>query len=374
MMRVAYVYDLRANDIMVQSGRPWSILRQLQRRANVEPVFPISHWKKYLYTPKYAFYRSVHLTYRPDREPAVLRSMARQIERRLARMNFDRIFAPGSHVLTFLDSDVPKVLCSDATFASVVGQYGDFSDCAPEYLRQGHAQEAMALEKCKAVIYPSEWAARSAIEDYGVDPHKVHVVPFGANLEVPPPAAIAEAIELRDFDRLRVLFVGRDWRRKGGNLVLEAAALARRDGVPVQVDIVGPSSCPAELPDYARYHGLLVKSEPNDRSIFEKLMREAHILFVPSRAENFGMSFCEAAAFGIPSLATAVGGIPTIVRTGISGWSLPLEAGAPAYAEILGQCYADPGRYRLLAHSSREFYDANLTWDAFGERLIQILS
>jgi glycosyltransferase involved in cell wall biosynthesis len=374
MMRVAYVYDLAADDVMVQSGRPSSILRQLGRLTELEAIFPLNHWVKYAFAPKYAFYKMRKRTYRADREPAVLQSMARQIERRLRGKSVDRIFAPGSHVLSCLETDVPKVLCADATFASVVDRYGEFLDCAPEYLRQGHAQEAQALAKCAAVIFPSEWAARSAIEDYGVDRTKIHIVPFGANLDVPAAAAVEEAIEAREFNRLRVLFIGRDWQRKGGELMLEAAAIAQRNGVPFEIDIVGPSRPPADLPDYVRYHGLLMKSVPSDRLVLGRLMREAHILFVPSRAENFGMTFCEAAAFGIPSLSTSVGGIPTIVRPGISGWCLPIEADACDYAEILGKCYADPAEYRQLARSARAFYDANLTWDAFGERLIQILT
>jgi glycosyltransferase involved in cell wall biosynthesis len=229
------------------------------------------------------------------------------------------------------------------------------------------------LENCASVIFPSEWAARSAVDDYGVDLTKIHVVPFGANLDVPAAEAVEQAIEDRKFDRLRVLFIGRDWQRKGGELVLQAAAIARRQGVPVEIDIVGPSRRPADLPEHVHYHGLLVKNVEADKNTFDRLMREAHMLFVPSRAENFGMTFCEAAAFGIPSLTTRVGGIPTIVRPGVSGWCLPLAAEASDYADVLGNCYGDRDGYRRIARSARAFYDANLTWDAFGERLMQIL-
>src|SRR5665213_268924 len=233
-------------------------------------------------------------TYRADREPAFLRSLARQVMRRLDTCNVDRIFAPGSHVLSFLDVDVPKILCADATFASMIGQYDGFSNCAPEYLRQGHAQEARALENCAHAIFPSEWAAHSAINDYGMDARKVHVVPFGANLEVPTLQIIETAIDARKFDTFRILFVGREWKRKGGDLVLRAADLARRDGVPVEVDIVGPDRRPGVLPDYVRWHGLILQRDDDARKRLERLFFDAHVMFVPSRAENFGMTFCEA--------------------------------------------------------------------------------
>jgi glycosyltransferase involved in cell wall biosynthesis len=156
--------------------------------------------------------------------------------------------------------------------------------------------------------------------------------------------------------------------------MLQAVALARQKGVPVEIDIVGPARAPAKLPDYARFHGMLVKRVQRDKAALDRLMRRSHILFVPSRAENFGMIFSEGAAFGIPSLSTAVGGITSVVRSGLSGWSLPVEADAEAYAEILSNCYKDPEGYRRLARTTREFYDKNLTWDAFGRRLVEILA
>jgi glycosyltransferase involved in cell wall biosynthesis len=373
MMRVAYIYDLLADDVTIQSGRPWSILKQLERRAELETVFPLSHRMKYAFMPKRLAYRMIHRTYRPDREPAFLRSLARQARERLANRRIDRIFAPGSHVLSFLELDVPKVLCADATFAAMVDQYDGFCNCAPEYLRQGHEQEARALQNCAAAIFPSEWAARSAINDYSIDPRKVHVVPFGANLEVPPADLVGTAINRRTFDRFRILFVGREWKRKGGDVVLRAAELARRDGVPVEVDVVGPDRIPEALPDYVTWHGLILKRTDEGRARLERLFSDAHVMFVPSRAENFGMTFCEAAAYGLPSLTTNVGGIPTIVRNGVTGWSLAVESDARAYADVIGAAFADQAEYRRLAHSSRAFYDANLTWDAFGDRLMEIL-
>jgi len=372
-MRVAYVYDLPANDITVQSGRPFSILKQLQQRTVVEPIFPLNNWLRYAYAPKYMLYRGLNRTYRPDREPGMLRFLARQAESQLRDVDVDWVFAPGSHVLAFLGSDVPKVLCADATFANVVQQYAEFSDCSAGYLRQGHDQETKALTNCAAAIYPSAWAAQSAVNDYGADPAKVHVVPFGANFDVPSAQSISQAIEQRSFETMRILFIGRDWKRKGGDIVLQAAAIARQHGVPVEIDLVGLDRVPAALPSYVRNHGLLLKSVPQDRHRLERLMRQAHLLFVPSRAENFGMTFCEAAAYGIPSLSTDVGGISTIVRPGISGWCLPLEADAQAYATILEQCFSDIGNYRQLAYSARNFYDSTLTWDAFGDRLMEIL-
>src|SRR3546814_4359046 len=64
-----------------------------------------------------------------------------------------------------LDVPCPKVFCADATFS--------FSNAAEEYLALGHEQERKALANCDAAIYPSDWAANSAISDYGAPPEKI---------------------------------------------------------------------------------------------------------------------------------------------------------------------------------------------------------
>ncbi len=372
-MNVAYAYEHSADDIEVRSGHPRFILDQLQKRANVRRVFPLDRRSRFRFAPRALFHRLSGRTYLPDREPALLKSYARQIARQVGNGDVDCVFAPDSTVLTCLDTDIPKVFCADATFANVVDAYDDYRNCAARYADQAHAQETHALATCSAAIYPSDWAARSAVEVYGAAPEKVHVLPFGANVRVPPRRAVDLAIERRRFNPMRLLFIGREWRRKGADIVLEACRIARHGGVRLAVDIVGIEQTPQTLPPFVRNHGTLRKSDPTERRQLEALLAEAHLLFVPSRAENYGIAFSEAAAYGVPSLASDVGGIPTVVRDDVSGYALPAGSPAEHYASVIRDCALDAGRYRDLAHSSRDFYDRNLSWDLFGERLMAIV-
>lgn len=373
-MNVGYAYELPADDINTRSGHPYSILRQLEKRARVERLFPLNRAWKYAFVPKYLHHKSAGRVYRPNREPLLLRSYASQIKRRLRNGNADCIFAPSSIVISDLDIDLPKIFCADATFANVVEFYEEYSRCAPEYMRLAHEQERRALANCTAAIYPSEWAARSAIEDYHADSRKVHVVPFGANVKAPPRDVVARSIEGSKFEPFRILFIGRDWKRKGGDIVLRTCEMVQRDRIPLRLDLVGLDDVPEPLPTYAVNHGVLEKNndEKNDR--LQELLMQAHLLFVPSRAENYGMAFCEAAAYGVPSLSTDIGGIPTVVRTGETGFSLPADSPPEAYAQAIHECISHPKRYAELAWSARRFYDSALNWDAFGEKLIAILS
>lgn len=372
-MQVAYAYEHPADDIEVRSGHPYFMLRELEKRARVAQVFPLGRRHRYLFAPKLAYHKLRGRTYMPDREPLLLKSFATQVTRRLNGSDADCLFSPSSCVTSFLDIDLPKVFCADATFANVIDAYDEYRNCAPEYVRLAHAQEARALANCAAAIYPSDWAARSAIEDYGANPAKVHVLPFGANVAVPPADLVARSIERRCFDPLRILFVGRDWQRKGGDIVLQACDIAVRNGMRLRLDVVGIDQPPEPLPDFATSHGSLAKSDPGQRDRFEALLSQAHLLFVPSRAENYGIAFSEAAAFGVPSLSSTAGGIPTVVRPGVSGNALPTDSPPEAFARAIQDCVADRSRYNDLAWSARCFHDRRLSWDVFGDRLMGIL-
>jgi glycosyltransferase involved in cell wall biosynthesis len=372
-MKIAYAYEYRADDINVRSGHPFFILDQLQRRAAVERIFPLDQSRKYAFAPKFLTYKLRGRTYRPDREPLLLKSLASQVARRLDGSDARFVFSPSSSALAFLDSDVPKIFCADATFANVVDAYDEYRNCAAEYVRKAHAQEHRALATCAAAVYPSHFAARSAVDDYGADPRKVHVLPFGANVRVPSPAEVTAMICSRSLDPLRVLFVGRDWKRKGGDIVVAACEIARRRGCRLTLDIVGPEGLPEPLPEFARSHGQLLKSDPRQRRQLEGLLARTDLLFMPSRVENYGIAFSEAAAYGIPSLGSAVGGIPTVVRPGLSGHVLPADSPPEAYAAVLCECAGDRDRYRGLSRSARRFHDDHLTWERFADRLLGIM-
>jgi hypothetical protein len=118
-----------------------------------------------------------------DREPLVLKAYARQVAKRLSAASVDLVFSSSTLPIAHLQCGPPIFFWTDATFASMRGFYLDPKIVAESCVRDGNAAERAALERCRLAIYSSEWAARSAIVDYGIDPNKVRIVPFGANLE-----------------------------------------------------------------------------------------------------------------------------------------------------------------------------------------------
>jgi glycosyltransferase involved in cell wall biosynthesis len=311
-------------------------------------------------------------TYRADRQWLYLRWLARQVERAAAARGCDVIFSPGSQAVTLLREGIPTVFCADAPFGALVDFYPYWSNITPLYRKHAFEQEANAHARCAAAIYPSRWAAEAAIKFHGAAPEKTHVIPFGANVDAPPASVIDSMLRARGSSPLNVLFSGRDWARKGGNLAVEACRRVREAGREVILHMVGVR---AEAPtdSFIVGHGVLDKRHAAHRATLKHLLSICHVFFTPSRAEAYGMSFCEASAWAMPSLTTAVGGIPSIIENGNTGWTLPPEADANAYAGKLLEMTSSVDQYRAMAWRARRDYEARLNWPAFIDRLWPIL-
>ena len=81
---------------------------------------------------------------------------------------------------------------------------------------------------------------------------------------------------------------------------------------------------------------------------------------------------CEANSFGVPCLATNVGGIPTIIRDGVNGKLFAVDD-ARSIASAAGEIFRDPDAYNHLAESSFAEYESRLNWRVAGQTVRKLL-
>lgn len=154
----------------------------------------------------------------------------------------------------------------------------------------------------------STWAADSFVDDYGVNPLRVSVNPPGIDTR----RWARTAGEPDSASPMRVLFVGGDFRRKGGDLVLD---WWRRAPIgSVQLDVVTQDDIDEEP-------GLTVHRnfEPNSPGLLE-LFHRCDVFALPSLGECFGIAAVEAIAAGLAAVVSDVGGFGDIVDDGHSGF------------------------------------------------------
>jgi starch synthase len=246
--------------------------------------------------------------------------------------------------------------------------------------------ERTAIEAADAVIAVSHGMREDILGCYpALDPARVHVVHNGIDtvLYRPTPGAAALARHGIDPDRPYVLFVGRITRQKGVPHLLRAARSLAPSAQLVLC--AGAADTPAldrefrELVDELRElrDGVFWIPEMLPRPEVVQLLTQAAVFVCPSVYEPLGIVNLEAMACGTAVVASAVGGIPEVVRDGVTGLLVPFDEQDPAafeaaLAEALNSVIADPAAAARMGEAGRERAVREFGWDAIARRTVAV--
>ena len=180
--------------------------------------------------------------------------------------------------------------------------------------------DAFVFRRASAITATSRWAADNLVKRYPDCGTKVHVMPYPVRAHFLPSIVDMRFERRTDPDRpVQLLFVGGDFPRKGGPELLDAwhsggfadrAVLHLVTGWPLAQD---------ELPVGVR----LVRDVAPHSDRWRELWRTSDLFVMPARHEAFGLVYQEAAAAGLPVVATRINAVPEIVKDGQSGILVP---------------------------------------------------
>lgn len=293
------------------------------------------------------------------------RGYARQLGPILRQHPSGVVFALSTVPIANLNTDLPIFLYTDATLKNVENYYPDFTGISPKSMKAGHALERRALAKCRHIFYTSEWARQSAINDYGVNAERTSVLTRGANfVGANNEDETRRFVAARAKDKICLLLIGIDYKRKGVDIAVGAVSELQRRGVDAQLTVVGCNLPPeVEALPYVHNVGFLSKQKPEEEHRLRELFQMSHFFILPTRAECNAIVVLEACSFGLPILATDTGGVGTCVIEGVTGRTMPFEAGGIEYADAIQDLIADRGAYESLCLSAFRKYSAELNWD-----------
>lgn len=213
--------------------------------------------------------------------------------------------------------------------------------------------EHAAAHGAAMVLTRSAYARRSLIEDYGLSAERVAVVGGGVNFASLPEQASADAP--------RVLFIGRDFERKGGDLLLAAFARVRERLPEAELWMLTDQPVSGE--------GVRRIAPTYDRACIAALYRAAGVFAMPARSETWGDVFLEAMAHGLPCIGSNRDAMPEIIRHGETGFIVE-PTDLDDLTQALELLLRDSATRHMIGAQGRARAVAEFTWDAVVGRML----
>jgi glycosyltransferase involved in cell wall biosynthesis len=269
------------------------------------------------------------------------------------RYNLQHVAPPAMPVATY----------DDGTFAQFM-RHPDSDprrNAFPERdVRRWCARQAAAARRATACCVPTEWAASSMVDDYGVARDRVHIVGMGHRPRHPDRGA-------RDWSTPRFLFVGVDWGRKNGDLVVRAFARFHDLCPEAVLDVVGDHP-PLRGPGVVG-HGFLPREDKSAQEALDDLYARATVFVLPSRFDPSPVASLEAASAGLPVIGTTEGGAGELLGNAAICVHPDDEDGLLEAMRRL----AEPGTARLLGREAARRAQQS-TWEAVARRIVESLT
>jgi glycosyltransferase involved in cell wall biosynthesis len=333
---------------------PWLLDKAIRALQKLSRLFFKAEW-----IPKYSLLKNFY---------AML-----VLKGKMKGRKYDFLMAPAAAPeLAYLQTDTPIVYFGDATYKIYSETYHkEFRNVSRFSKWEGEHLEKKALDKSSLAIFTSQWAADSAVEDYGVPVGKTEIILFGANMDLIPPRDII--YRKNENKTLTLLFLAVDWERKGGNIAFDTLKNLCDQGIDTKLFVCGCVPPAEYVHPQMEVIPFINKNDPEQYKLFVEILSSSHFLILPTRADCSLIVANESNSYGVPAITTIVGGVPDVVIDGVNGYCLPLQAGGDDFAKLIRDIFTDQVRYAKLIESSRNRFEATLNWDKWAEQFKEAL-
>jgi glycosyltransferase involved in cell wall biosynthesis len=243
--------------------------------------------------------------------------------------------------------EIPTVVSLDATpinFDTVGGPYGHRPSRFRIVEKAKNAIMRRNFSEARRLVIWHEAGKRSLIDDYGVPTERISVIPPGIDLER---WKFSRDSSVRTGP-IRLLFVGGDFRRKGGETLLKAFGSRLLHECELDIATREPVDT-AGMANVRVHHGL----GPNAPGLID-LYARADVFVFPTLADMLPLAIMEALAAGLPVIATTVGYLGEQVQDGVTGY-LVAPGDEQALADATLRLVRDPSLRQTMGTAARRF-------------------
>jgi glycosyltransferase involved in cell wall biosynthesis len=295
--------------------------------------------------------------------------MTKAAEDRIATLNpdnFDTILQVGAWYNFTNFQNKTFASYHDGNLATRLNSPYGYPNIQKKYIEKAFRYERELYEQMDFIFPMSKWLAHSFINDFKIDAAKV--IPVGAGINLP---RVNDPI-IKNPDKPKILFVGKDFERKGGHVLLDAFRDIKKKIKNVELIIVGPINI-QDLPEGVRCEGFISKNSDEGMEKLLTLYSEASIFVLPSLYEPFGIAFAEAMAHKLPCIGTNNCAMPEIIDNGINGFIVEPN-NSKLLADRIYTLLEDHDLRESMSESAYNKYYTNYRWEIVTKKIINVLN
>ncbi len=247
-----------------------------------------------------------------------------------------------------------------------------------EFLPIRSKYESLIAKKVDHIIVWSNHEKKSLISLYNLDPEKISIIPPGVDIKKFQQRDIKFCRNYLNIslDKRIILFVGRLEKLKGIDILIKV--MATIEILNVQLFIVGGEG---NSPEIKRLKDLAIKLNVREKILFLGSIPQDELIYyygssdicvLPSYYESFGLAALEAAACGKPVVASRVGGLPSIVIDGKTGYLVNWKCPGPFQEKI--EILLNNDLLRKKLGKNARSHTKNLTWDKSTSSIIKLIN
>ena len=251
------------------------------------------------------------------------------------------------------NTGVPHFTIIDITVASARQSYRNLFNSSEEALNILDSFQHKVYTQSTGVFSMGGYVRDSVVTDYQVAPYRAFSMGAGPNIKLGPRSNV--------INSKKILFVGTDWKRKGGPDLLEAFRRIRDKHPDAVLNIIG---CKPEIAEQGvNIIGRVARDD------IHQYMSEARMFVLPTIHEAFGIVLVEALHFGLPIVSTTVGAVPEMVIHDINGFRVQ-PGDVDALANAMDELLSDDALAEKFAEASYQ-HASNFSWEAAAETLVE---
>lgn len=284
--------------------------------------------------------------------PYMFNRFSRLVSSQVEKGDYDFVFQTQSLCDSKNDKGIPFYIYTDHTNLNNINypliKHSEFLQ-SKKFIQL----EKQAYENAKLIFVMSPNIKDSLINQYHINEHKIKLIYVGTN------TPINQKVNRKKYGNKNILFVGKDWVRKGGPLLIEAFKIVQTSVPDAKLSIIGchPN---VKLKNCATYGEISLEQ-------VAELYDQASVFCMPTLREPFGIVFLEAMFNRLPIVTNSIGATPYLIKSGYNGYLLNYDA--REYANALIELITDPDKCERLGNNSYDIARKTYTWGHVGELL-----